>query len=56
MFLKFMRTAYTDGVIDLVRLPAYEMEEELGFGRCWEFMICPHGRRRDAGRISIRLG
>lgn len=56
MFLRFMRTAFTNGAIDLVRLPEYEMEADLGFGRCWDFMICPHGRRRDAGRISLRIG
>ena len=56
MFHKYMRVAFSDGVIDLLTLPPYIPEGDLHFGRCWEFMICPRGKRRDAGRISLRLG
>lgn len=56
MLLNLKRPVYTDGVIDLVSLPSYQAHPVLGFGKCYEFMICPHGRRKDAGRISLRMG
>lgn len=47
---------YTDGVVDLVPIRLYPPEEEMGFGVCHDFIIAPHGKRREAGRISLRLG
>lgn len=51
-----MRAAYTDGVIDLIPLDLMPPDDEMGFGVNLDFMIAPHGRRREAGRISVRLG
>jgi len=56
MFFRMSRPACTDGVIDLVRMPAYMAQEDLHFGKTYDFMICPHGKRREAGRIALRLG
>lgn len=47
---------FTDGVIDLVPIRLYPPDEEMGFGECHDFIIAPHGKRREAGRISLRLG
>ena len=46
----------TDGVIDL--LPCFEgfPDEDMGFGDVYDYLIVPHGKRREAGRISLRLG
>lgn len=56
MLFKRFRAAYTDGVIDLVPLNLYPPDEDMGFGVYYDFMIAPHGKRREAGRISVRLG
>ena len=31
-------------------------DEDMGFGDCWDYAIMPHGVRKEAGRISLRLG
>ena len=56
MLFRRARVAFTDGVIDLIPLNLYPPEDEMGFGVNYDFMITPHGRRREAGRISVRLG
>ena len=55
-FFRRRRVAFTDGVIDLIPLDLYPPPEEMGFGENYDFMIVPHGRRKEAGRISVRLG
>lgn len=56
MFLFRKKPLYTDGVIDLVPVNMGYPDEALGFGRVYDFTITPHGRIRDAGAISLRLG
>lgn len=56
MFFKRSRVAFTDGVVDLIPLNLFPPDEEMKFGDNYDFMIAPHGRRREAGRISVRLG
>ena len=47
---------FTDGVIDLVPVNMGWPEESLGFGDVYDFSIRPHGKRREAGQISVRMG
>ena len=54
--LLFGRVFATDGVIDLIPARTPYFEPELGFGQGAEFIITPHGKRREAGRISLRDG
>ena len=56
MLFKRFRAAYSDGVIDLVPLNLFPPDEDMEFGVNYDFMIAPHGKRREAGRISVRLG
>ena len=56
MLFKRFRAAYSDGVIDLIPLNLYPPDEDMEFGVNYDFMIAPAGRRREAGRISVRLG
>lgn len=56
MLLRRFRAAYTDGVIDLVPLNLFPPDEEMCFGANYDFIIAPAGRRKEAGRISVRLG
>ena len=56
MLFRRYRVAATDGVIDLVPILLYLPDEEMGFGDVYDFIIAPHGKRREAGRISLRLG
>lgn len=56
MWLFRARPQYSDGEIDLFPLRLYPPEEALGFGACYDYLIAPHGTRREAGRISLRLG
>ena len=46
----------TDGVIDLYLLRECLQDPAMGFGRVYDFVISPHGERREAGRISVRMG
>lgn len=50
------KPVFSDGVIDLVELYLWPPDDDMGFGDNFDFMICPHGQRREAGRISLRLG
>ena len=56
MWFRRQRAEFSDGVIDLVPLHLYPPEHEMGFGRNYDYMIVEHGQRREAGRISLRLG
>lgn len=56
MMFRKIRAEFSDGVIDLVPLRLFPPEKEMGFGRNYDFMIVRHGERREAGRISLRLG
>ena len=55
-FKRRSRAAMTDGVIDLVPLWLYPPDEAMRFGECHDFTIMPHGVRKKAGQISLRLG
>lgn len=56
MLFRRFRPEFTDGVIDLVPIRLFPPEEEMGFGEVYDYIIAPHGQRREAGRISLRLG
>lgn len=56
MLFRRFRPEFTDGVIDLVPIRLFPPEEEMGFGEVYDYIIAPHGQRRQAGRISLRLG
>lgn len=56
MFFRRFRAAFTDGVIDLVPVNMYPPDEAMGFGDVYDFIIAPHGRRLEMGRISVRMG
>ena len=56
MLFRHFRPEFTDGVIDLVPIRLFPPEEEMGFGEVYDYIIAPHGQRRQAGRISLRLG
>ncbi|MDO4484378.1 MAG: GNAT family N-acetyltransferase [Clostridia bacterium] len=56
LFWKRNKPAYTDGVIDLVPIDLFPPPEEMGFGDNYDFVITPHGKKREAGRINLRLG
>ena len=56
MLFKRRRAAYSDGVIDLIPLNLFPPDEEMAFGVNYDFMIATTGSRREAGRISVRLG
>lgn len=55
-FKRRNRVDFSDGVIDLIPAWLYPPDEEMGFGECWDYIIVPSGTRREAGRISLRLG
>ena len=56
MLFRRFRPEFTDGVIDLAPIRLFPPEEEMGFGEVYDYIIAPHGQRREAGRISLRLG
>ncbi len=56
MLFRRFRPEFTDGVIDLVPIRLFPPEKEMGFGEVYDYIIAPHGQRREAGRISLRLG
>lgn len=56
MFWRRFRVAATDGVIDLVPVYLFLPDEAMGFGEVYDYIITPHGKKREAGRISLRLG
>lgn len=51
-----MRPVATDGVVDLIPLALFPPDEAMGFGEVYDYIIAPHGQKREAGRISLRLG
>lgn len=50
------RPWYTDGEIALIPVRFYPAQDDLGFGKEFNFLIVPAGKRKEAGQISIRLG
>ena len=56
MWFRRQKAEFSDGVIDLIPLNLYPPEDEMGFGRNYDYMIVEHGQRKEAGRISLRLG
>ena len=56
MFLFRRKDALTDGVIDLIPVDEWKADPEMGFGEEYTWIIAPHGRRREMGRINLRLG
>ena len=40
-------------MIDLVPIRLFPPEEEMGFGEVYDYIIAPHGQRREAGRIRV---
>ena len=56
MFLRWCRPDLSDGVVDLLELNLMPADPRLKFGEEHMFVIMPHGKRREAGRIDIRLG
>ena len=56
MWFRRRKPDFTDGVIDLIPLDLYPPEPEMGFGMNYDYMIVEHGQRKEAGRISLRLG
>ncbi len=56
MLFRKPRAELTDGVIDLVPLRLYPPEKEMGFGRNYDYMLTLHGKYKEIGRISLRLG
>lgn len=56
MFFNRFRPEFSDGVIDLIPIRLYPPEHAMGFGQVYDYIIAPCGKRREAGRISLRLG
>ena len=56
MLLRRLRPQFSDGVIDLAPIYLEEPDSDMGFGEIYDYIILPHGVRREAGRISLRLG
>ncbi len=56
MWFRKRAAEFSDGVIDLIPLHLYPPDEEMGFGRNYDYMIVEHGQRKEAGRINLRLG
>ena len=56
MFFRRFRPDFTDWVIDLVPISLYPPDSDMGFGETYDYIIAPHGVRKEAGRISLRLG
>ncbi len=50
------KAALTDGVIDLIPADEWKADPEMGFGEEFTWIIAPHRRRREMGRINLRLG
>ena len=56
MLLRRLRPQFSDEVIDLAPIYLEEPDSDMGFGEIYVYIILPHGIRREAGRISLRLG
>ncbi len=56
MLLFRSKATLTDGVIDLIPVSDWKAEPEMGFGEETTWVITRHGRRREIGRINLRLG
>ena len=56
MLLTRFRPEFSDGVVDLIPIRLFPPEKEMGFGHVYDYIIAPCGQRREAGRISLRMG
>lgn len=56
MLFRRHMVAFTDGVIDLVQLDLWPPDEAMEFGENYDFMMTLHGKRKEIGRISLRVG
>jgi predicted acetyltransferase len=56
VFIRWRKDLLSDGEIDLIPVKEWPADEEMGFGREYGWVIAPHGRRREMGRINLRLG
>ena len=56
MFGRRFRPSMSDGMIDLYQIRLYPADPEMGFGEEFDYCICPHGSRKEAGQISLRIG
>ncbi len=52
----WQKPSLSDGVVDLLEIDPGPADERLKFGEEHCFVIMPHGKRKEAGRIGIRLG
>ena len=56
MFWQRKAQILTDGIIDLAPIRLEPPDRDMRFGTVYDFAIHPHGRRVEAGMLSIRLG
>ena len=56
MLLTRFRPEFSDGVVDLIPIRLFPPEKEMGFGHVYDYIIAPCGQRREAGRVSLRMG
>ena len=56
LFRRRIQGLLTDSIIDLVPVYLGEVDKEYGFGEVKEWKITLHGRLREIGRISLRMG
>ena len=56
MFFFRRKELLTDGVIDLIPVNDGVADPDMGFGEEYSWIIVPHGKRREMGRINLRLG
>lgn len=55
-FFRRNQAEFTDGIIDLIPLDLYPPPEEMAFGDVYDYKITAHGKRKEMGRISLRMG
>lgn len=56
MFFFRRKELLTDGIIDLIPVNDGVADPDMGFGEEYSWIIAPHGKRREMGRINLRLG
>lgn len=55
-WFRLWKPVCTDGVIDLVPFRLAPPPAEMNFGRIYNFLIAPHGRKLEMGQIELRMG
>ena len=53
MFFFRRKECLTDGVIDLIPVDDGRADPDMGFGEEYSWIIAPHGKRREMGRINV---